>query len=84
MNENNNAVPVSNKPLRNTHTGIIVSAVLAVIKGLGGVFGNSYALIADAKESGADVFTSTLLIKDIPQVTDIHIHVEPSMKRILK
>lgn len=35
---------------------------LAVIKGFAGVFGNSYALIADAIESSADVFSSLLVL----------------------
>lgn len=35
---------------------------LAIIKGLAGVFGNSYALIADAIESTADVFSSLLVL----------------------
>jgi len=35
--------------------------VLAVIKGLAGIFGNSYALIADAIESTADVFSSVMV-----------------------
>ena len=36
--------------------------VLAVVKGLVGFFGNSYALIADAIESTADVFSSFLVL----------------------
>jgi cation diffusion facilitator family transporter len=51
----------SNKGLKSTFVGIVVSAILAVIKALGGIFGNSYALIADAIESTADIFTSTML-----------------------
>jgi len=47
--------------LKTTLTGIIVSLLLAVIKALGGIFGNSYALIADAIESTTDVVTSGLL-----------------------
>ena len=35
---------------------------LAIIKGVAGVFGNSYALIADAIESTADVFSSLLVL----------------------
>lgn len=50
-----------NKGLKSTFVGIVVSAVLAVIKALGGIFGNSYALIADAIESTADIFTSSML-----------------------
>jgi len=38
--------------------GIAINIGLAVVKGLGGIAGNSYALIADAVESAADVVTS--------------------------
>jgi cation diffusion facilitator family transporter len=41
--------------------GLVVNAVLAVGKGVAGVVGNSYALIADAIESCADVFTSIVV-----------------------
>jgi cation diffusion facilitator family transporter len=51
----------SNQGLRSTTIGIITSAVLAVVKAVGGILGNSYALIADAIESTTDVFTSCLL-----------------------
>jgi cation diffusion facilitator family transporter len=47
--------------LKTTLTGILVSSVLAIIKALGGIFGNSYALIADAIESTTDIVTSGLL-----------------------
>ncbi|MEO5977075.1 MAG: cation diffusion facilitator family transporter [Chryseolinea sp.] len=47
--------------LRSTAIGILVSALLAIIKGVGGVLGNSYALIADAIESTADIFTSAMM-----------------------
>ena len=50
-----------NKGLQATFIGIMVSSLLAVAKALGGIFGNSYALIADAIESTADIFTSTML-----------------------
>ena len=50
-----------NKGLKSTFIGIIISALLAVLKALGGIFGNSYALIADAIESTADIFTSSML-----------------------
>lgn len=61
MTETGSPVPTSDKGLRSTLIGIIVSAILALIKALGGIFGHSYALVADAIESGADVFTSTML-----------------------
>jgi len=41
---------------------IIGSASLAVIKWLVGIFGNSYALIADAIESTTDIFSSILVL----------------------
>jgi len=53
--------PASAAGLKTTLTGIVVSSVLAVIKALGGIFGNSYALIADAIESTTDIVTSALL-----------------------
>lgn len=56
-----NKVIPPNRGLKTTLIGIIVSGVLAVIKALGGIFGHSYALIADAIESTADIFTSSML-----------------------
>ncbi len=41
--------------------GIGLNAVLAVVKLAGGVFGNTYALIADAAESLLDIFSSLLV-----------------------
>ena len=41
---------------------MVGNAALAVIKGLTGIFGNSYALIADAIESTTDVFASMLVL----------------------
>jgi cation diffusion facilitator family transporter len=52
---------VTKRALRTTALGLIVSALLAVVKGVGGVLGNSYALIADAIESCADIFTSVMM-----------------------
>lgn len=51
----------SEQGLRTTLVGIVFSTLLAVIKALGGIFGHSYALIADAIESTADIFTSSML-----------------------
>lgn len=45
-----------------TYFSIFGSLGLAVIKALAGVFGNSYALIADAIESTTDVFSSILVL----------------------
>jgi cation diffusion facilitator family transporter len=41
---------------------IIGNAVLAVVKGITGVLGNSYALIADAIESTSDIFSSLTVL----------------------
>lgn len=41
---------------------ILGNALMAVLKGLAGIFGNSHALIADAIESTADVFSSALVL----------------------
>lgn len=42
--------------------GIAVNALLAVAKGTAGVLGHSYALVADAIESAADVLTSGIVV----------------------
>jgi len=46
---------------RAARSGLLVNAVLALIKFLAGVLGNSYALVADAVESLADVFSSFIV-----------------------
>lgn len=51
----------SDKGIKSTLIGIVVSLFLAVIKGVAGVLGHSYALIADAIESFSDVFSSLIL-----------------------
>lgn len=61
MKKEKPASPPSAEGLRTTVIGIIVSAFLAAAKALAGIFGHSYALVADAIESGADVLTSSLL-----------------------
>lgn len=48
--------------MKTTITGIIVSFLLVIIKGSAGIFGNSYALVADAIESLSDIFTSTIVL----------------------
>jgi len=51
----------SAEAIRTTQLGIIISIVLIFVKGISGHLGHSYALIADATESGADVISSGLL-----------------------
>src|SRR6185369_12679274 len=41
--------------------GIMLNAVLAAVKFAGGIFGNTYALIADGAESTLDIFSSALV-----------------------
>lgn len=48
--------------IKTAYFSIAGNAGLALIKGLAGVFGNSYALIADAIESTTDIFSSFLVL----------------------
>lgn len=48
--------------IKATYFSIISNTSLAIIKGLAGFFGNSYALVADAIESTTDIFASFLVL----------------------
>ena len=50
------------KGIRTAYFSVIGNTILAIIKGLAGFFGNSFALIADAIESTTDIFSSTLVL----------------------
>ncbi|HNF71785.1 MAG TPA: cation diffusion facilitator family transporter, partial [Chitinophagaceae bacterium] len=50
------------KALRTVWFSIAGNSVLALLKGLTGFFGHSYALIADAIESLTDIFSSLLVV----------------------
>src|SRR6218665_1667267 len=50
------------KAVKATYFSIIGNTTLALIKGLAGFFGNSYALLADAIESTTDIFASLLVL----------------------
>ncbi|MCD8528907.1 MAG: cation diffusion facilitator family transporter [Chitinophagales bacterium] len=50
------------KAIQTGYFSILGNTALAIIKGLAGFFGNSYALIADALESTADIFASVLVV----------------------
>ncbi len=50
------------KAIQASYFSIVGNLTLAIIKGFTGVFGNSYALIADAIESITDVFASILVL----------------------
>lgn len=52
----------SEKAIKTVYLSIAGNLFLAILKGITGVVGNSYALIADAIESTTDVFSSILVL----------------------
>ena len=48
--------------IRTTYFSLLGNTAMAIIKGLAGFFGNSYALLADAIESTTDIFSSFLVL----------------------
>jgi cation diffusion facilitator family transporter len=55
----------SEKGIRASQLGIFGNAILAVIKLLAGVIGNSYALVADAVESATDIISSLIVMSGL-------------------
>lgn len=53
---------LSRRAQRATALGVIANTVLAAVKGLAGVLGNSHALLADAMESFLDVISSVVVL----------------------
>jgi cation diffusion facilitator family transporter len=53
--------PAVARGTRATLIGLLISTVLAAVKILGGIFGQSYALIADGVESLLDIFGSSIV-----------------------
>jgi len=51
--------------IRSTLVGVLANFVLAAVKAIAGVLGNSYALVADAVESASDVVSSLIVIGGI-------------------
>ena len=51
----------SAKGVRSVLIGVVVNALLVGVKLLSGIFGNSYALIADAMESALDILSSLIV-----------------------
>lgn len=47
--------------IRSAQLGLVVNTLLAIIKLVAGLVGNAYALVADAVESMADVFSSLIV-----------------------
>jgi cation diffusion facilitator family transporter len=56
-----NPPPPHSLGIRAAQVGLLVNAGLAVCKLLAGILGNSYALVADAIESGTDLFSSLVV-----------------------
>ena len=61
MKETNKDTHPAHEGIRSIRHGIFANIFLAMVKGVVGFFGNSFALIADAIESTADVFTSIIV-----------------------
>jgi cation diffusion facilitator family transporter len=57
------------KAIQATYISIIGNFILAVAKGITGIFGNSFALVADAIESLTDVLSSALVLFGIKYST---------------
>ena len=51
----------SERGIRSAQLGILVNTLLAITKLAAGLIGNTYALVADAVESTADIFASTIV-----------------------
>lgn len=49
------------KALKSAQLGILINTLLAIAKLIAGILGNTYALIADAVESTADIFSSLIV-----------------------
>ena len=47
--------------IRSTQVGLLANAALAIVKLIAGIVGNTYALVADAVESTADIFSSLIV-----------------------
>ena len=53
------------RSLRTTFLGLATNAVFAMAKMLAGIFGHSHALVADAVESLADIFSSIVVWRGV-------------------
>ncbi|MGI9042898.1 MAG: cation diffusion facilitator family transporter [Gemmatimonadaceae bacterium] len=51
----------SSRVIRSAQLGMLVNAALAIVKLVAGLVGNTYALVADAVESTADIFASLVV-----------------------
>ena len=51
----------AHRGIRSAQFGILANTTLALTKLVAGLLGNSYALVADAVESTADIFSSLIV-----------------------
>lgn len=65
MGHNHNHNSNEHTSVKATVFSIIGNTILVIVKILAGIFGNSYALIADAIESTADIFSSFIVLMGI-------------------
>ncbi|NUN68159.1 MAG: cation transporter [Bacteroidetes bacterium] len=63
--EERSAGSAASKGIRSALAGIVVNGALALVKGIAGFLGNSYALIADAIESASDVVSSLIVVSGL-------------------
>lgn len=56
---------LTEKGIRAAQLGVLVNTLLALTKLVAGVVGNSYALVADAIESGTDIFSSLIVMSGL-------------------
>ncbi|TRO66387.1 cation diffusion facilitator family transporter [Christiangramia sabulilitoris] len=61
--------PAFREAIKASYFSIFGNAFLAIVKAITGIFGNSYALIADAIESTTDVFSSLLVLLGLRYAT---------------
>jgi len=47
--------------IRSAQIGLLINTLLAIVKFVAGILGNAYALVADAVESAADIFSSLIV-----------------------
>lgn len=53
--------PDLKRALKSAQIGMLVNTILAIVKFFAGIVGNTYALVADAVESTADIFSSLIV-----------------------
>ena len=69
---NNSSVPPNRlqRSLRATFAGMAVNIVFSGVKLVAGIVGHSHALIADAVESFADIFSSLIVWRGVVVAAD--------------